>query len=174
MTGPAPLGIRRLEGIHYYVHDLERSRRFYTGKLDSPRPGGRRRARAADRPALGVLRRRRHPGRVQRADRAGAPGARPRGAVPRQPPRRGRHAQLRGRGRGADVRAARRPRRHADRRHRNVSRRRRYAAPVLDHHAVRRLHVPVPRAPRLPQPVPGGDPGSRGAAIASGSSRSTT
>jgi 4-hydroxyphenylpyruvate dioxygenase len=28
------LGIRRLEGIHYYVHDLERSRRFYTGKLD--------------------------------------------------------------------------------------------------------------------------------------------
>jgi 4-hydroxyphenylpyruvate dioxygenase len=28
------LGIRRLEGIHYYVHDLERSRRFYSGKLD--------------------------------------------------------------------------------------------------------------------------------------------
>ena len=28
------LGIKRLEGIHYYVHDLERSRRFYTGKLD--------------------------------------------------------------------------------------------------------------------------------------------
>ena len=24
------LGIKRLEGIHYYVHDLERSRRFYT------------------------------------------------------------------------------------------------------------------------------------------------
>lgn len=36
MTGPAraPLGIKRLEGIHYYVHDLERSRRFYTEKLD--------------------------------------------------------------------------------------------------------------------------------------------
>ena len=29
-----PLGIKRLEGIHYYVHDLERSRQFYTGKLD--------------------------------------------------------------------------------------------------------------------------------------------
>jgi 4-hydroxyphenylpyruvate dioxygenase len=29
-----PLGIKRLEGIHYYVHDLERSRRFYTQKLD--------------------------------------------------------------------------------------------------------------------------------------------
>ena len=28
------LGIKRLEGLHYYVHDLERSRQFYTGKLD--------------------------------------------------------------------------------------------------------------------------------------------
>jgi 4-hydroxyphenylpyruvate dioxygenase len=28
------LGIKRLEGIHYYVRDLERSRRFYCGKLD--------------------------------------------------------------------------------------------------------------------------------------------
>ena len=28
------LGIKRIEGIHYYVRDLERSRRFYTGKLD--------------------------------------------------------------------------------------------------------------------------------------------
>ncbi|MBA3541485.1 MAG: VOC family protein [Deltaproteobacteria bacterium] len=28
------LGITRLEGIHYYVQDLERSRRFYTEKLD--------------------------------------------------------------------------------------------------------------------------------------------
>jgi 4-hydroxyphenylpyruvate dioxygenase len=28
------LGIKRLEGIHYYVHDLERSRRFYVDKLD--------------------------------------------------------------------------------------------------------------------------------------------
>ncbi|HEY0481636.1 MAG TPA: VOC family protein [Kofleriaceae bacterium] len=34
MTKPAPIGIKRLEGIHYYVHDLERSRQFYTGKLD--------------------------------------------------------------------------------------------------------------------------------------------
>jgi 4-hydroxyphenylpyruvate dioxygenase len=34
MTKPASLGIKRLEGIHYYVHDLERSRKFYTGKLD--------------------------------------------------------------------------------------------------------------------------------------------
>ncbi|HTL32054.1 MAG TPA: VOC family protein [Kofleriaceae bacterium] len=29
-----PLGIKRLEGIHYYVRDLERSRQFYCGKLD--------------------------------------------------------------------------------------------------------------------------------------------
>ncbi|MCB9654932.1 MAG: VOC family protein [Deltaproteobacteria bacterium] len=29
-----PLGIKRLEGLHYYVHDLERSRRFYCDLLD--------------------------------------------------------------------------------------------------------------------------------------------
>ncbi len=29
-----PIGIRRLEALHYYVHDLERSRRFYAGKMD--------------------------------------------------------------------------------------------------------------------------------------------
>ncbi|MBX3157769.1 MAG: VOC family protein [Deltaproteobacteria bacterium] len=28
------IGIKRLEGIHWYVRDLERSRSFYTGKLD--------------------------------------------------------------------------------------------------------------------------------------------
>jgi 4-hydroxyphenylpyruvate dioxygenase len=30
----APLGLRRIEALHYYVHDLERSRRFYTERLD--------------------------------------------------------------------------------------------------------------------------------------------
>ncbi|MGE0869477.1 MAG: 4-hydroxyphenylpyruvate dioxygenase family protein [Kofleriaceae bacterium] len=34
MAKPAPIGIKRIEGIHYYVHDLERSRRFYVDKLD--------------------------------------------------------------------------------------------------------------------------------------------
>ena len=29
-----PIGIRRLEALHCYVHDLERSRRFYTEKMD--------------------------------------------------------------------------------------------------------------------------------------------
>jgi len=29
-----PIGIRRLEALHYYVHDLERSRRFYTRMMD--------------------------------------------------------------------------------------------------------------------------------------------
>jgi len=29
-----PIGIVRLEALHYYVHDLERSRRFYSRKLD--------------------------------------------------------------------------------------------------------------------------------------------
>ena len=28
-----PIGIRRIEALHYYVHDLERSRCFYTEKL---------------------------------------------------------------------------------------------------------------------------------------------
>jgi 4-hydroxyphenylpyruvate dioxygenase len=30
----APLGIRRIEALHYYVRDLERSRHFYTERLD--------------------------------------------------------------------------------------------------------------------------------------------
>jgi 4-hydroxyphenylpyruvate dioxygenase len=34
MTKLESLGIKRIEGIHYYVHDLERSRRFYTQLLD--------------------------------------------------------------------------------------------------------------------------------------------
>jgi 4-hydroxyphenylpyruvate dioxygenase len=34
MAKSSPVGLKRLEGIHYYVRDLERSRRFYTGKLD--------------------------------------------------------------------------------------------------------------------------------------------
>jgi 4-hydroxyphenylpyruvate dioxygenase len=37
MTKPAhrePLGLVRVEALHYYVHDLERSRSFYTEKLD--------------------------------------------------------------------------------------------------------------------------------------------
>jgi 4-hydroxyphenylpyruvate dioxygenase len=29
-----PLGIKRVESIHYYVRDIERSRRFYTGMMD--------------------------------------------------------------------------------------------------------------------------------------------
>jgi len=34
MSKVAPIGIKRLEGIHYYVRDLERSRKFYVDKLD--------------------------------------------------------------------------------------------------------------------------------------------
>ncbi|MDQ3333614.1 MAG: VOC family protein [Myxococcota bacterium] len=34
MAKQAPVGIKRLEGIHWYVHDLERSRQFYTKKFD--------------------------------------------------------------------------------------------------------------------------------------------
>ena len=34
MSKLAPLGIKKLEGIHYYVRDLERSRRFYCDRMD--------------------------------------------------------------------------------------------------------------------------------------------
>ena len=34
------LGIVRLEALHYYVHDLARSRRFYTEKFDFAEVGG--------------------------------------------------------------------------------------------------------------------------------------
>jgi 4-hydroxyphenylpyruvate dioxygenase len=40
MSKIEPLGIKKLEAIHYYVHDLERSRRFYTEKLDFAEVGG--------------------------------------------------------------------------------------------------------------------------------------
>ena len=33
------LGLIRLLGIHYYVRDLERSRRFYTERLDFAETG---------------------------------------------------------------------------------------------------------------------------------------
>jgi 4-hydroxyphenylpyruvate dioxygenase len=39
MTSPTPLGIRRLEALIYYVHDLERSRRFYTTLMDFAETG---------------------------------------------------------------------------------------------------------------------------------------
>jgi 4-hydroxyphenylpyruvate dioxygenase len=34
MAKREPLGIRRIEALHYYVHDLERTRRFFVDKLD--------------------------------------------------------------------------------------------------------------------------------------------
>ena len=34
------LGIKRIESVHYYVHDLERSRRFYTKVMDFAEIGG--------------------------------------------------------------------------------------------------------------------------------------
>jgi len=37
---PAPLGIRKIEALHYYVHDLERTRRFFVDKLDFAELGG--------------------------------------------------------------------------------------------------------------------------------------
>ncbi len=34
MSKLSSIGIKRIEALHYYVHDLERSRKFYTEKLD--------------------------------------------------------------------------------------------------------------------------------------------
>jgi 4-hydroxyphenylpyruvate dioxygenase len=34
-----PLGIRRVEALHYYIHDLERSRRFYVERMDFAETG---------------------------------------------------------------------------------------------------------------------------------------
>lgn len=39
------LGIKRLEAIHYYVHDLDRSKRFYVDRLDFAEVGGSTAAR---------------------------------------------------------------------------------------------------------------------------------
>lgn len=39
-AGIEPLGIRRIEALHYYVRDLERSRRFYVQQLDFAEIGG--------------------------------------------------------------------------------------------------------------------------------------
>ena len=34
MGTPEPIGLVRLEALHFYVRDLERARRFYVGQLD--------------------------------------------------------------------------------------------------------------------------------------------
>ena len=55
MAKREPLGIRKIEALHYYVHDLERTRRFFVDKLDfaelgRQQPGARARRAAARRP----------------------------------------------------------------------------------------------------------------------------
>jgi 4-hydroxyphenylpyruvate dioxygenase len=40
MAKREPLGIRHIEALHYYVHDLERTRRFFVDKLDFRELGG--------------------------------------------------------------------------------------------------------------------------------------
>ena len=94
------LGIKRLESVHYYVHDLERSRRFYTEHA------GLRRDRRSSAEEL-TERGRQAVGRCSRPATcavvciAAARRGRPRVALPREAPRRRRHADLRGRGRRA-------------------------------------------------------------------------
>lgn len=40
MAKREPLGIRKIEALHYYVHDLERTRRFFVDRLDFRELGG--------------------------------------------------------------------------------------------------------------------------------------
>jgi 4-hydroxyphenylpyruvate dioxygenase len=40
MSTLTPLGIRKIDALHYYVHDLERTRRFFVDKLDFAELGG--------------------------------------------------------------------------------------------------------------------------------------
>ena len=115
----------------------------------------RRELRGADagRPAeVGRLPRRQLRGGVHHPARRG----RARRALAAQVPRRRRHAELRGRGRGEDVPPARGPRRDADRRRAaRQGRARQRDRLVLDHDALRRHHLPLRRAPRLPRALPG-------------------
>ena len=169
------LGIKRLESVHYYVHDLERSRRFYTEVMDFAEIGESSEELTRDGPAEvgrvpgGQLR-----GGVHHPARRG----RARRALAAQVPRRRRHAQLRGRGRGEDVPPARGPRRDADRRRAaRQGRARQRDRLVLDHDALRRHHLPLHRAPRLPRDLPGlrdARQAERRDAIGSASSASTT
>ncbi len=64
MSRPESLGIKRLEALHYYVHNLDRSRRFYAETLDIPEVGksaidielkGRQRAVVFDTGALQIV-----------------------------------------------------------------------------------------------------------------------
>ncbi len=94
------LGIKRIESVHYYVHDLERSRRFYTEVMDFAEIGGS--ASGADRPRSREVRGLQ--GRQLRGHLHRPPGrGRPRLALPAQAPRRRRHPDLRGRGHRAGL-----------------------------------------------------------------------
>ena len=94
------LGIKRIESVHYYVHDLERSRRFYAERLDFAEIGGS----AAELTSAGRAASRRVPGRrLRRHLHRPAGRGRPRLALPAQAPRRRRHAGLRGRGHRAHL-----------------------------------------------------------------------
>ena len=114
------LGIKRLEAIHYYVHDLERSRRFYTELLDFAEVGASTPELETRGPA--ALRGLPAPATCAVVCSAARRRGRARLALPPQAPRRRRHARLRGRGHRPDVPAARRARRHAHQRRRSASR----------------------------------------------------
>ena len=73
------LGIKRLEGIHYYVHDLERVAAASTPTSStSPRPGAARPSSSSRAASVGVLLGRQHQVVCSAAGRRG----RPRGALP--------------------------------------------------------------------------------------------
>ena len=131
------LGIKRLEGIHYYVHDLERSRRFYTrqARLRRDVAAARPSSRRSGKQQLGVLPGRQRQRRVQRAvGEGGRACALPRASTPTASARWSSRSRTSRRRSGCSTSAAARRSTTS----RRFTRRRRHAAPVLDHHAVRR------------------------------------
>ena len=147
-----PLGIKRLEGIHYYVHDLERSRRFYCEKLDFAETWRVvARARAGGPPALG---------RASRPATSHVVCSQPLGeggracALPAQAPRRRGHARC-SRSRTSSARSV--CSRSAAARPSTTSRRFEDDGGTLRQFSITTpfgdMHLPLPRAARLPRPV---------------------
>ena len=154
MAKAESLGIKRLESVHYYVHDLERSRRFYTEVMDfaeiGEQLGGADRGRTAE---VGRL-----PGRQLRGRAASSRGARAAGPGAGCASTRTASARSTSRSRTSakDLPPPRGPRRHADRRRPpRPGRAGERDRLLLDHHPLRRHDLPLPRAARLPGPLPG-------------------
>ncbi len=146
------LGIKRLESVHYYVHDLERSRRFYTEKMDFAEIGGsgEELTKAGRQKSLGFM-----------ADDCVVVCIEPRGNESRAARWLRKHPDGVGtlnfevEDVGEDFRSAREAGRHPHPRRQASERRGRHVRLLLDHHALRGHHLPLHPAGRVPAAVPG-------------------